>query len=143
MFLQTASSKPFLDIAELPSGQSVLAASTDRTVCQYDLRAAESATTASVTTLHHSATPSCIATSPSQLPSSSEHQIITGAYDGVVRLWDLRSTKSAVTSFKVWEARTGGRKVLSVDWTRGVVGIGGEGGVEVWRVGEGDRLVPS
>ena len=32
------------------------------------------------------------------------------------------------------------KKVLSVDWARGLVGVGGEGGVEVWKVGEGDRL---
>lgn len=29
---------------------------------------------------------------------------------------------------------------MSVDWAHGVVAIGGEGGVEVWRVSEGDRL---
>lgn len=64
---------------------------------------------------------------------------MTGAYDGVVRLWDLRSTKSAVAAFRAWEGATS-KKVLSVDWARGLVGVGGEGGVEVWKVGEGDRL---
>ena len=64
---------------------------------------------------------------------------MTGAYDGVVRLWDLRSTKSAVAAFRAWEGATP-KKVLSVDWARGLVGVGGEGGVEVWKVGEGDRL---
>ncbi|KAJ3554996.1 hypothetical protein NM688_g2815 [Phlebia brevispora] len=132
----TAPSKPFLDIAAFPSGQTVLAASTDRTVCQYDLREDASVTTPS-TTLAHPATPSCLAISSS--PSAPEHQFISGAYDGVVRLWDLRSTKSAVTSFKAWEGRSGGKKILSVDWAHGVVAIGGEGGVEVWRVSEGDR----
>ena len=66
---------------------------------------------------------------------------MTGAYDGVVRLWDLRSTKSAVAAFSAWEGKKdAGRKVLSVDWARGLVGVGGEGGVEVWKVGEGERL---
>ncbi len=67
---------------------------------------------------------------------------MTGAYDGVVRLWDLRSTRAAVAAFRAWDsdAATGPKKVLSVDWARGLVGVGGEGGVEVWKVGEGDRI---
>ncbi|CAL1710359.1 unnamed protein product [Somion occarium] len=134
----TASAKPFLDLALTPSGTSVLAASTDRTVSQYDIRAPESAATPSSATFMHSGTPSCIA-----VPASgSEHQFMTGAYDGVVRLWDLRSTKGAVTSFKVWEAKGGG-KVLSLDWGNGVAVIGGEGGVEVWKANQGDRSVVS
>ncbi|EJF58274.1 WD40 repeat-like protein [Dichomitus squalens LYAD-421 SS1] len=135
----TASTKPFLDLALSRDGSTALAASTDRTVSQYDLRAAmTSATTPSIASLAHPATPSCIAVSPAE---GSEQQLVTGAYDGVVRLWDLRSTKSAVAAFRAWEDRKeGGRKVLSVDWARGLVGVGGEGGVEVWKVGEGERL---
>ncbi|CCM01378.1 uncharacterized protein FIBRA_03428 [Fibroporia radiculosa] len=143
----TASAKPFLDLA-LTQSRTVLAASTDRTVSQYDLRASTaSATTPSTATLRHSATPSCIvvpSTSNSSVDTSSEHQLLTGAYDGIVRLWDLRSVKSAVTSFKAWEGtEKTGKKVLSIDWARGIVGVGGEGGVEVWRLGQGGRAIPS
>ncbi|KZT63327.1 ribosome biogenesis protein YTM1 [Daedalea quercina L-15889] len=137
-----ASSKPFLDLALTPSGSSALVCSTDRTVSQYDFRAAETNITASTASLIHPATPACIAVPP----AGAEHQLLTGAYDGVVRLWDLRSTKSAVTSFRSWDGtEKKGKKVLSVDWARGVVGVGGEGGVEIWRVGEGegDRVLPS
>jgi ribosome biogenesis protein YTM1 len=38
-----------------------------------------------------------------------------------------------MTNFKVWD---GTKKILDVDWKRGVVGVAGEGGVEVWKVGE-------
>ncbi|KAI8990745.1 ribosome biogenesis protein YTM1 [Trametes punicea] len=141
----TAANKPFLDLALTVSGTSALAASTDRTVCQYDLRAASSsAVTPSVASLMHPATPSCVSVAPpaenSANATAAEHQLVTGAYDGVVRLWDLRSTKGAVASFKAFEGREGGRKILGVDWARGVVGIAGEGGVEVWKLGEGERL---
>ena len=86
----------------------------------------------------HPSTPSCIAVPSTSESESGDHRFMTGAYDGIVRLWDLRSTKSAVTSFKVWDgglAGGGGRKVLTVDWSGGVAVIGGEGGVDVWRIG--------
>ena len=121
----------------MATGRTVLASSTDRSVCQYDLRAGETSTTTQVAIFMHPATPSCITT------STSDNQFVSGAYDGSVRLWDLRSTKSPVTTFKAWADRIGGRKILSLDWAYGVVGIGGEGGVEVWKVGEGDRLADS
>lgn len=95
----------------------------------YDLRA--DGLGAAAASFVHVATPSCIA-----VGSAGSHQVVSGAYDGVVRLWDLRSVKSAMASFKAWE---GTKKVLSVDWQNGIVGVGGEGGLEVWKVGE-ERL---
>jgi ribosome biogenesis protein YTM1 len=38
-----------------------------------------------------------------------------------------------MATFKAWD---GQNKVLCVDWKRGIVGVGGEGGLEVWKVGE-------
>ncbi|KAF7979791.1 hypothetical protein HWV62_40836 [Athelia sp. TMB] len=70
-----------------------------------------------------------------------EQLFVSGAYDGVVRLWDVRSVKGAVASFHTGEGEGGkGGKVLSVDWQGCVVAVGGEGGLEVWRVGEGGDL---
>lgn len=97
----------------------------------YDMRMS-SQTVASSASFLHAATPSCVAINSSD--TSGEHQAVTGAYDGVVRLWDLRSTKSAMASLKAWD---GEKKVLSVDWRQELVGVGGEGGLEVWKVGEG------
>jgi ribosome biogenesis protein YTM1 len=104
----------------------------------YDLPSSSASASAS---FQHPATPSCIALGRG---SGVSQQVVTGAYDGVVRVWDLRSTKGAVASFRAWD----GGKVLGVDWDagasveggKGVVGVAGEGGLEVWRVGrtEGD-----
>ncbi|EAU81305.1 microtubule-associated protein YTM1 [Coprinopsis cinerea okayama7 len=122
----SASEKPFLDLAVNVENQTALTVSTDRTMTLYDLRT-EEALSAAAGSFLHPATPSCVATTP-----ESSYQVVTGAYDGVVRVWDTRSTKAAISSFKAWD---GTKKVLAVDWKRGVIGIGGEGGLDVWKVG--------
>ncbi|KAF9448122.1 ribosome biogenesis protein YTM1 [Macrolepiota fuliginosa MF-IS2] len=127
----TAAEKPFLDLAVSPDGNTALAASTDRTLTPYDLRSGSSSLSNTSASFLHPATPSCIAF------GRNGNQVVTGAYDGVVRVWDLRSTKGAVASFKAWDGAN--KKVLGVDWKRGVVGVAGEGGVEVWKVGEEAR----
>ncbi|KAI0030578.1 WD40-repeat-containing domain protein [Vararia minispora EC-137] len=128
----SASEKPFLALALLSAGEvgggGVLAASADRAVTLYDLRA-ESVRAASATFAHMGGVPSSLAT------GSKETQFVSGGYDGVVRLWDVRSAGKEMASFKVWEGKGEG-KVLSVDWREDVVGIAGEGGVEVWRITE-------
>ena len=94
----------------------------------FDLRASPTHVAAAAASFSHAATPSCVA-----VCETNSHQAVTGAYDGIVRVWDVRSTKGAVATFRAWEGR---QKVLSVDWRRGIVGVGGEGGLEVWKVGE-------
>ncbi|KAG1731483.1 uncharacterized protein EDB91DRAFT_1085031 [Suillus paluster] len=82
---------PVLDLAETSDDDIILTASTYRTV-----------------SCMHPATPSlsCIVTS-----ESGKQQVVTGSYDGIARLWDLRITKGTVKSFKVWD----GMNVLAVD----------------------------
>ena len=138
-----------LDLAVTPDGHTILAASTDRTISIFDLRSPSFTSTAG--TLLHPATPSCLVC-PGAIPTFSLHidgtspsppmwsapQVLTGAYDGIARLWDLRSLKSAVASVHAWDGSA--KKILSVDWVGEVVGVGGESGVEVWRIGQGDRV---
>lgn len=128
---QSASEKPFLALA-LPSPSThpstTLASAADRTVTLYDLRSS-AATNPSTVTFSHASTPSCLTFSPQE----GSQQFVSGAYDGVVRLWDLRSTSREMVSFKLWD---GTKKVLGVDWNGSMVGIAGEGGVEVWKIGQ-------
>ncbi|KAH6901892.1 ribosome biogenesis protein YTM1 [Coprinopsis sp. MPI-PUGE-AT-0042] len=134
----SCSEKPFLDLAVSANGNTVLAVSSDRTMTMFDLREGFEGVSAAVASFVHPATPSCLA-----IPAGgkgggqgeSENQVVTGAYDGVVRVWDVRSTKAAISTFRAWD---GTKKILSVDWTRGMVGIGGEGGLDVWKVGVAD-----
>ncbi|KAJ7172745.1 WD40-repeat-containing domain protein [Mycena filopes] len=125
----TSSERPFLSISLAPSSApfTVLATSTDRTISQYDFR--DPHPLASLT-LTHPATPSCIVRAPSHA-----YQILSGAYDGAARIWDLRSVKGAtpVASFKPW---VGDKKILGVDWKVGLTCVAGEGGLGVWKVGE-------
>ncbi|KZT18846.1 ribosome biogenesis protein YTM1 [Neolentinus lepideus HHB14362 ss-1] len=133
-----ASEKPMTDLVLMSESQTALASATDRTVTAYDIRLSSSSASPAVASMPHPALPSCLAVSGMD---SNSHQFISGAYDGVVRLWDLRSVKAPIASFKVTE----GKKVLSVDWlgASGLVGVGGEGGLEVWRIGAESAPVQS
>ena len=78
----------------------------------FDLRASPTHLAAAAASFSHAATPSCVA-----VCETNSHQAVTGAYVGIVGVWDVRR----------WEGK---QKVLSVDWWRGLVGVGGEGGLE-------------
>ncbi|KAF8712545.1 hypothetical protein AX14_013007 [Amanita brunnescens Koide BX004] len=131
--------KPFVSLA-LPGANLVLSISTDRTMMLYDFRIPTSVGPYSEpTSFVHPAMPSCIAlpTYPGSTSTSDmTNQVVTGAYDGIVRVWDLRSTKSAVASFDAFGSHRDkdSKKILDVDWNaeRGVVGVGGEAEFVVW-----------
>lgn len=131
LVIQTLSEKPLTDMALLADGATALGASTDRTVSVLDLRASTTTTTPALT-FWHPAMPSTLAAHP-----TDGHRAMSGAYDGIVRVWDLRSAKASVASFK---SEKGG-KVLSVDWAKDIGALGGEDGVEVWKIGEGGEKV--
>ncbi|KAH0832306.1 hypothetical protein J3R83DRAFT_13308 [Lanmaoa asiatica] len=138
--------RPMLDLVVTLDGYTVLAFSTDWTVSVFYIRLPSLASTAGK--LMHPATPSCLVypsaastfslnANANDTPTPSAPQVLTGAYDRIARLWDLRSLKSAVTNVKAWDGTP--KKILSIDWVGEVVGVGGEGGVEIWQISWGDR----
>lgn len=123
---QTVSEKPFLDLALPVTPETALAASVDRTVTLFDLRTGTSV--AAALKFLHPATPATLV-----FAQSSETQFASGGYDGVVRIWDVRSATREVAHARVWD----GQKVLALSWAGEVLAVAGEGGVEVWRAGAG------
>ncbi|KIJ52358.1 hypothetical protein M422DRAFT_202427 [Sphaerobolus stellatus SS14] len=125
------SEKPLMDLAVMADGSTVLGASTDRTVSVLDLRSSTTSV-APVASFAHASLPATVVAH-----GTDQHRAMTGAYDGTLRIWDLRSPKAAVASFK----NEKGGKILSVDWGKGIGALGGEDGVEIWKIGEsGERL---
>lgn len=132
------SNAPFLSLAHLASPNLLASSSTDRVVRVIDTRIFNSRTsslTISASNLPHTATPTALAASP-----VNGHHLASGAYDGVVRIWDVRSVKTPISSFRVGQgvepAKRGDAKVLGLDWTKGVLAVGGEAGLDIWRVPE-------
>lgn len=123
------------DAAITSDESTILASSSDRIVAVYDLR--EKPSSEPPTVLPHPAYPSSICAHP-----ISPFKLAVGSYDGIVRLWDIRSAKAPVNAFKIVGKNTaddksgGPKKVLSVDWTSGLLAAGGEAGIDVWRVSE-------
>lgn len=127
-------------LAQTADRSRILASSTDRFVVVYDPREAPSFS-GPPPLLSHPALPSSVSTHP-----TDSNKATTGAYDGVVRIWDLRSTKSAITAFEVVgrsrESRKNiqppdrKKKIMSVDWGHEIIGVAGENGVEIWRIND-------
>jgi len=132
-------------LAQTADRSRILASSTDRFVAVYDPRETPPLS-GPPPLLSHPALPSSVSTHP-----TDSNKAITGAYDGVVRIWDLRSTKSAITAFEVTgrgrESRKNiqpadrKKKIMSVDWEYEIIGVAGESGVEIWRINDQGEAV--
>ncbi|KAG8720800.1 ribosome biogenesis protein ytm1 [Ceratobasidium sp. 394] len=130
----TLPERAHLDIVVSGSSEVLYTASADRTVSLTDLRAAS--TQSSTKTLIHPSTPSCLAVHP-----TSAHHLLTGSYDGVLRVWDIRSPRTALSKFlhtvqgRDGQVRQG--KVLGIDWAHGIAACAGEVGFSLWQAGVG------
>ncbi|KAL5497699.1 YTM1_1 [Sanghuangporus vaninii] len=136
---QIVAEAPFIALAHLSVPDILAASSTDRIVRVFDTRTftskPSSLTSSAPIVLQHASTPATLSASP-----TNSHHVASGGYDGVVRIWDIRSTKGAIASFRAGEGtdpeKRGDGKVLGLDWRDGVMAVGGEPGLDIWRVPE-------
>lgn len=99
------SSKPLLGIDFCQERNLIISASCDRHVRVWDARAPDNATAKSAYTSHNAWVSSVAFGQP------STNNFISGGYDNLVKLWDLRSTKSCLYDLIGHHG-----KVLEVNW---------------------------
>ncbi|CAE6409635.1 unnamed protein product [Rhizoctonia solani] len=115
---------------------TIYVASADRSVSVIDFRLDGAHSTTK--TLTHPSTPSCLVAH-----ADSPHHLLTGAHDGSLRIWDIRSPRAALAKFehvvrnKAGSTRRG--KVLGVDWAHGLAACAGEVGLGIWNAGMGGQ----
>ncbi|CUA72761.1 Ribosome biogenesis protein YTM1 [Laccaria bicolor S238N-H82] [Rhizoctonia solani] len=131
----TLPDKAHLDLAISRAGAAYVA-SADRSVSVIDFRLDGAHSTTK--TLTHPSTPSCLVAH-----SDSAHHLLTGAHDGSLRIWDIRSPRTALSKFEhIVKNRNGSTrrgKVLGVDWAHGLAACAGEVGFGIWSTGVGGQ----
>lgn len=100
------SAKPMLGIDFCPERNMIISASCDRFVRAWDARAPDNASAKAAYT-SHSAWVSSVA-----FGLASTNHFISGGYDNVIKLWDLRSSKACL-----YDLIGHHDKVLDVNWT--------------------------
>lgn len=98
--------KVFIDISYSPLNNLIAAGSCDRHVRIYDPRSQEGSIVKSSLT-HHTGWVSSVAWSP-----NNENLLLSGSYDAVGKLWDLRSATAPLYNLSGHE-----EKILAADWT--------------------------
>ncbi|KAH7337386.1 ribosome biogenesis protein YTM1 [Rhizoctonia solani] len=131
----TLPDRAHLDIAMSQTGTAYVA-SADRSVSMIDFRL--DGVQSTTKTLTHPSTPSCLVAH-----ADSPHHLLTGAHDGTLRIWDIRSPQTALAKFehtvtdKAGSIRRG--KILGVDWAHGLAACAGEVGFGIWNAGVGGQ----
>lgn len=98
--------KVFIDISFSKLNRLIAAGSCDRHVRIYDPRSQEGSIVKSSMT-HHTGWVSSVAWSP-----TNDNLLLSGSYDAVAKLWDLRSTSAPLYNLSGHE-----EKILAADWT--------------------------
>jgi len=98
--------KVFMDISFSPLNRLIAAGSCDRHVRIYDPRSQEGSIV-KTSMSHHTGWVSSVAWSP-----TNEHLLLSGSYDAVAKLWDLRSASAPLYNLSGHE-----EKILAANWT--------------------------
>lgn len=125
--------------------EAVVTGTMDRTVCFWDARecaypsisartwsliSAAASTHVSLTMYGHRAPVSSVSSSPTVPSSAANPLVLSGSYDGTLKVWDLRSPKSSLFTLQRPAVEGKGSKVMCVGWSADgtLVGSGGEDG---------------
>ncbi|KAF8685109.1 Ribosome biogenesis protein YTM1 [Rhizoctonia solani] len=129
----TLPDRAHLDLAISRTG-AIYVASADRSISVIDFRSDGAQSTTK--TLTHPSTPSCLVAHP-----DSAHHLLTGAHDGALRVWDIRSPRTSLAKFEhIVKDKSGSNrrgKILGVDWAHGLATCAGEVGFGIWNAGVG------
>ncbi|KAF9517521.1 hypothetical protein BS47DRAFT_1375651 [Hydnum rufescens UP504] len=122
----TSPERAMVDLALSADSRSILGGLCDRNVLLYS--ASDFPSNLQPIMFTNTSAPVAIQTHP-----TSPHHFLAACQDGMVRLWDIRSSKNAVASFEGF-TDVSKRKITSVEWGReDVVAVGGEEGVCISR----------
>ncbi|ORX37061.1 chromosome organization and biogenesis-related protein [Kockovaella imperatae] len=138
---QGSADKSILAMDQWASNGTIATGSMDRTICLWDTREASSLISLTMPTTSPVASLTCHPT--------SQYTLCTATYSGAVQIWDVRSPKNALFSFRKQRKNAGsaekerkfnekgkvfGERLLACDWDGKVVVAGGEDGeVGIWR----------
>ncbi|KAK4046647.1 ribosome biogenesis protein ytm1 [Microbotryomycetes sp. JL201] len=140
--------KVIYSLAQMATPNLLATGTADRQVCFFDLRTSSDSSSApisqniSLTLFGHTSVVSSVKNHPTK-PLT----LVSGSFDGTVRVWDARSPKQSLFVLPMpalQDASSSIDKVLSVDWDGDRIVAGGQGSQLVqWRVSESGEVAPA
>ncbi|KAM0791995.1 hypothetical protein ACM66B_007107 [Microbotryomycetes sp. NB124-2] len=140
------SDKVIYSLAQMATPNLLATGTADRQICFFDLRTSQESSAPisqniSLTMLGHTSVVSSVKNHPTK-----PLMLVSGSFDGTVRVWDARSPKQSLFVLNMptlEDAASPVDKVMAVDWDGERIVAGGQGSKLVqWRVSESGEIAP-